>query len=185
MADDDAVQRASEEMKGAVARGASKVTPALERLFDRAKTTVALLAAKSRGGSGDDVCRKSGTADGHLADLLALRGSERDGRLRAPCREEGSAARRHGRRDHLPRKVARRRPSRSLPRRAGAGPGMTSPFRFAAGRRRRRTEVCTRAADAKWCATDRVRRRSRRSCRSRPGTRSGSESARASVVSCS
>ena len=48
-------QRASGEMKGFVARSASKVTPALERLFDRAKTTIALLAAKRRGGTGDDV----------------------------------------------------------------------------------------------------------------------------------
>jgi hypothetical protein len=44
-----------DEMKGFVARNASKVTPALERLFDRAKTTVAVLAAKRRGGTGDDV----------------------------------------------------------------------------------------------------------------------------------
>ena len=54
-ADDEAIDRASDEMKGFVARSASKVTPALERLFDRAKTTVALIAAKRRGGSGDDV----------------------------------------------------------------------------------------------------------------------------------
>ncbi len=53
--EDESLERASEEMKGVVARTASKVTPALERLFDRAKTTVAVLAAKRRGGTGDDV----------------------------------------------------------------------------------------------------------------------------------
>ena len=52
---DESIDRASSEMKGFVARNASKVTPALERLFARAKTTAALLAAKHRGGSGDDV----------------------------------------------------------------------------------------------------------------------------------
>jgi hypothetical protein len=54
-AEDEAIDRASSEMKGFLARSASKVTPALERLFTRAKTTAALLAAKRRGGSGDDV----------------------------------------------------------------------------------------------------------------------------------
>jgi hypothetical protein len=54
-AEDEAIDRASDEMKWFVARSASKVTPALERLFDRAKTTVAVLAAKRRGGTGDDV----------------------------------------------------------------------------------------------------------------------------------
>ncbi|HEY2514366.1 MAG TPA: PilZ domain-containing protein [Polyangiaceae bacterium] len=54
-AEQDAIERASEEMKGALARGASKITPALEQLLKRAKTTVALLAAKRSGGSGDDV----------------------------------------------------------------------------------------------------------------------------------
>lgn len=52
--EDDAVQRATDEMKGAVARGAAKVTPALERMFDRAKTTVSLLAARSRGAAADE-----------------------------------------------------------------------------------------------------------------------------------
>lgn len=50
----DAIERASEEMKGVVARGASKITPALEQILKRAKTTVALLAAKRGGGTGED-----------------------------------------------------------------------------------------------------------------------------------
>ncbi len=51
--EDDLSDRAS-EMKGFVARTASKVTPAFQRLLERAKTTAALLAAK-RKGQGDDV----------------------------------------------------------------------------------------------------------------------------------
>ena len=53
--EDESISRAEGEMKGFVARSAAKVTPALERLLDRAKTTVAVLAAKRRGGTGDDV----------------------------------------------------------------------------------------------------------------------------------
>jgi hypothetical protein len=53
--DDDAIERESGAMKGFVARSAAKVTPAIERMFERAKTTMAVLAAKRRGGSGDDV----------------------------------------------------------------------------------------------------------------------------------
>ncbi len=53
--EDEAIERASSEMKGFLGRTASKVTPTLERLFNRAKTTAALLAAKRRGGTGDDV----------------------------------------------------------------------------------------------------------------------------------
>ena len=47
------------DMKGALARGAAKVTPALEKWFKRTKTTMALLAARARAKSGvkgdDDV----------------------------------------------------------------------------------------------------------------------------------
>ena len=53
--EDAALARESDAMKGFVARSASKVTPALQQMFERAKTTVAVLAAKRRGGSGDDV----------------------------------------------------------------------------------------------------------------------------------
>jgi hypothetical protein len=53
-AEDDAIERASGEMRGFVARTATKVTPALSHLMNRAKTTIAVLAAKRRGGAGDD-----------------------------------------------------------------------------------------------------------------------------------
>ncbi|MGO9710035.1 MAG: PilZ domain-containing protein [Polyangiaceae bacterium] len=53
--EDESLDRASSEMRGFVARSAAKVTPALERLFARAKMTAALLAAKRRGGTGDDI----------------------------------------------------------------------------------------------------------------------------------
>jgi len=52
---DDEIERESGAMKGFVARSAAKVTPAIERMFERAKTTMAVLAAKRRGGTGDDV----------------------------------------------------------------------------------------------------------------------------------
>ncbi len=53
--DDESIERESGAMKGFVARSAAKVTPAIERMFERAKTTMAVLAAKRRGGTGDDV----------------------------------------------------------------------------------------------------------------------------------
>jgi hypothetical protein len=52
---DPEVDEASEKLKSPFARGAAKITPALEQWAKRAKTTIALLAAKRKGGSGDDV----------------------------------------------------------------------------------------------------------------------------------
>jgi hypothetical protein len=45
---DDALERASEEMRGAIARNAAKVGPAMAKMITRAKVTVALLAAKRK-----------------------------------------------------------------------------------------------------------------------------------------
>ncbi len=56
--DADAVDEDSKKLKSAFARGAAKVTPALQNWAKRAKTTIALLAARAaakRGGTGDDV----------------------------------------------------------------------------------------------------------------------------------
>ncbi len=53
--EDAAFERESDAMKGFVARSAAKVTPALQQMFGRAKTTMAVLAAKRNGGTGDDV----------------------------------------------------------------------------------------------------------------------------------
>lgn len=51
----DDLAEESAKLKGPIARTASKITPALESWAKRAKTTVALLAARRKGGSGDDV----------------------------------------------------------------------------------------------------------------------------------
>jgi len=56
--DESRVDEESNKMKSAFARSAAKVTPALEKLAKRAKTTMAMLAARAaakRGGKGDDV----------------------------------------------------------------------------------------------------------------------------------
>lgn len=53
--DDDAIEEESHRLKTAFARSVAKVGPALDHWAKRAKTMVALLAAKRRGGSGDDV----------------------------------------------------------------------------------------------------------------------------------
>jgi hypothetical protein len=53
--DDEDIAHESGAMKGFLARNAAKVTPALHDMFARAKTTMAVLAAKRRGGSGEDV----------------------------------------------------------------------------------------------------------------------------------
>lgn len=53
--DDEDIAHESGAMRGFLARNAAKVTPALQDMFARAKTTMAVLAAKRRGGSGDDV----------------------------------------------------------------------------------------------------------------------------------
>ncbi len=53
--DFEAVAAAGDAMKGAFARGASKVTPALMGVMKRAKVTMALLAAKRHGAAADDV----------------------------------------------------------------------------------------------------------------------------------
>jgi hypothetical protein len=48
-----AVEEASAKMKGTIARSAARVGPALEQFATRAKTAIALLAKRSREGSGD------------------------------------------------------------------------------------------------------------------------------------
>ena len=56
--DDDHVDEDSKKLKSAFARGAAQVTPTLEKWAKRAKTTMALLAARAsakRNGSADDV----------------------------------------------------------------------------------------------------------------------------------
>ena len=56
--DEEALDEDSKKLKSAFARSAAKVTPTLERWAKRAKTTVALLAARAsakRSGSADDV----------------------------------------------------------------------------------------------------------------------------------
>ena len=50
-----AFEQAGDAMKGAFARGASKVTPAIMKMMKRARVTVALLAAKRQGSTGEDV----------------------------------------------------------------------------------------------------------------------------------
>ena len=58
MRDADEVDEDSKQLKGSIARTAAKITPAMTQWAKRAKTTLALLAAKAaakRGGSGDDV----------------------------------------------------------------------------------------------------------------------------------
>lgn len=52
---DDSIEEESQKLKSAFARGAAKVGPTLTAWAKRAKTTIALLAAKRHGGSGDDV----------------------------------------------------------------------------------------------------------------------------------
>jgi PilZ domain len=53
--EDASIEEASGQMRGAIARGAAKVGPAFAAMMTRAKVTMALLAAKRRGGSKDDV----------------------------------------------------------------------------------------------------------------------------------
>ncbi len=52
---DPSIEDASGKMRGAIARGAAKVGPAMAAMMTRAKVTMALLAAKRRGGTKDDV----------------------------------------------------------------------------------------------------------------------------------
>ncbi len=53
--EDASLEEVSGQMRGAFARGAAKVGPAFAAMMTRAKVTMALLAAKRRGGSKDDV----------------------------------------------------------------------------------------------------------------------------------
>lgn len=71
----------SANLKSPIARTAAKVTPALTRLADRARIRFAALAAKTRGGSGDDVAvptrRTTAPAPGgglHTAGRKVVRG---------------------------------------------------------------------------------------------------------------
>lgn len=94
--DADAVDEDSKKLKSAFARGAAKVTPALQDWAKRAKTTVALLAARvaaKRGGTGDDVeiplRRTTAPAPGgglHAAGRKVIRGeaSERISLIEEP-----------------------------------------------------------------------------------------------------
>jgi len=78
----------SKPMKGALARSAAKVTPALEKWAKRAKTTMAVLAARAiakKGGKGDDVeipvRRTTAPAPGgglHTAGRKVIRGDAPD-----------------------------------------------------------------------------------------------------------
>ncbi len=81
---DDLVEE-SAKLKSPLARTASKITPALESWAKRAKTTIALLAARRKGGSGDDVAipvrRTTAPAPGgglHTAGRKVVRGSVPD-----------------------------------------------------------------------------------------------------------
>jgi hypothetical protein len=82
-ADDlESIEAASGRMKGAIARSASKVTPALTKMFERAKTTIAILAAK-RNSDKDDMAiplrRTTSPAPGgglHASGRKVVRGGE-------------------------------------------------------------------------------------------------------------
>ena len=81
----DDLDEESAKLKGPVARTAAKITPALEAWAKRAKTTVALLAARRKGGTGDDVAipvrRTTAPAPGgglHASGRKVVRGSAPD-----------------------------------------------------------------------------------------------------------
>jgi hypothetical protein len=86
--DEEALDEDSKKLKSAFARGAAKVTPTLEKWAKRAKTTMALLAARAsakRGGSADDVeipvRRKTAPAPGgglHASGRKVFRGEIED-----------------------------------------------------------------------------------------------------------
>lgn len=79
-------------LKSAFARGAAKVGPALEKLATRAKTTMALIAARRKGGSGDDVeipiRRTTAPAPGgglHASGRKVIRGEIGEGKPAEPA----------------------------------------------------------------------------------------------------
>jgi hypothetical protein len=81
----DDLDEESAKLKGPIARTAAKITPALESWAKRAKTTVALLAARRKGGTGDDVAipvrRTTAPAPGgglHASGRKVVRGSASD-----------------------------------------------------------------------------------------------------------
>lgn len=93
--DESRVDDDSDKMKSAFARSAAKVTPALEKLAKRAKTTMAMLAARAaakRGGKGDDVeipvRRTTAPAPGgglHAAGRKVIRGEIDDRPIEEPA----------------------------------------------------------------------------------------------------
>jgi hypothetical protein len=91
---DDAEETGGGKLKKVFSRGAAKVGPAISSWAKRAKVTAALLAARARGGSGDDVevpvRRTTAPAPGgglHAEGRKVVRGSVPDDRF-GPLEEE-------------------------------------------------------------------------------------------------